>query len=198
MKRKQAVVDILAAPKVRNGLRLCDAPSCQELGEFRAPKSRDDLNDYYWFCLGHVRAYNAQWNYYAGMSEEEVERQIRFDTTWWRPTWPLGVRGSTRIRMGFDGPKVDYGAFGPDGWDEETVRSKGDGWRPRPDSAEAEALAVLDLEPPVTRDDVRTRYKTLVKRHHPDANGGDKVAEERLKVINQAYSTLIRSDEFKS
>ena len=174
------------------GERRCDAPGCPGHGEFRAPRSRERLTDYYWFCLDHVRAYNAHWNYYAGMSEAEVERQIRADTTWQRPTWPLGVRSAYRRA---EGPRLDWGAFSSDGWDAERLRGahNGDGRKPRPGSAEEEALAVLDLEPPVTRDAIKSRYKTLVKMHHPDANGGSKDSEERFKVINQAYSTLMAS-----
>jgi hypothetical protein len=176
--------------------RPCDAPGCAGHGEYRAPRSRSALTEYYWFCLDHVRAYNAQWNYYAGLNEAEMERQFRADTTWWRPTWPFGARSGFYGRLR-DGVAFPYGAFGPDDdWDRERVRS-GDGkngMRPRPGSAESQALAVFELAPPVTRDIVKARYKVLVKRHHPDANGGDKDAEERLKVINQAYSALIKSD----
>ena len=60
-------------------------------------------------------------------------------------------------------------------------------------SAEAKALSTMDLSPPVTLDKLKARYKELVKRFHPDTHGGDKAAEERLKLINQAYSTLRNS-----
>src|ERR1700682_4945541 len=73
-------------------VRLCDHPGCAAGGEFRAPKSRLELERYYWFCLEHVRAYNTAWNYYAGMSETEIEAVIRHDTVWQRPTWKLGQR----------------------------------------------------------------------------------------------------------
>ena len=75
-------------------LRGCDRPGCAAGGEFRAPKSRLELERYYWFCLEHVRAYNTAWNYYAGMSETEIEAEIRYDTVWQRPTWKLGERHS--------------------------------------------------------------------------------------------------------
>ena len=65
-------------------------------------------------------------------------------------------------------------------------------WEPK--TEEQRALAMLDLAPPVKADEVKLRYKELVKRLHPDANGGDKEAEERLKLINDAYSTLKRSE----
>ena len=73
-------------------LRLCDHPGCDAGADFRAPKSRLELDRYYWFCLEHVRAYNSAWNYYAGMSETEIESEIRYDTVWQRPTWKLGQR----------------------------------------------------------------------------------------------------------
>ena len=198
-RKKNHAVEILGAPKTRDGLRLCDAPGCAGLGEFRAPRSRDELTDYYWFCMDHVRAYNAQWNFYAGMSESDIEKQIRADTTWRRPTWPLGVNGGRRHRVRLDEPGIDFGAFGQEEWDRERIRSEhaaNGGWRPRPGSDEAEALAILDLDPPVTKDAVKARYKSLVKRHHPDANGGNREAEERLKIINRAYSVLRASRDF--
>ena len=161
--------------------RPCAYPDCREAGLHRAPKARDRLNEYLWFCLGHVRAYNQAWNYYEGMDEAEIEAHIRSDTIWHRPSWPLGhwAHGpATRIRS--DG----FGFFPDDGLE--------DGIRPRfrPLTAEEEALAVLELQPPVTLKEIKIRYKILVKRLHPDANGGDKAAEERLKCVNQAYSTL--------
>ena len=66
-------------------LRVCDHPGCTETGEFRAPKSRETLGEYFWFCLDHVREYNKAWNYFAGMSDVEVERIVRKDTVWDRP-----------------------------------------------------------------------------------------------------------------
>jgi hypothetical protein len=171
--------------------RACDAPGCPGHGEFRAPRSRDRLTDYYWFCLEHVRAYNARWNYYAGMNETEVERLIRNDTTWQRPTWPFGTR-SARYRRD---PHIHWSAFSAEDWEKERIREAREetARRPRPGSPEESALAVFDMEAPVTRDTIKARYKALVKKHHPDANGGAKDAEERLKVINQAYSTLMAS-----
>jgi hypothetical protein len=159
--------------------RLCDHPGCTAGGDYRAPQARDRLSNFYWFCLDHVRAYNAQWNYYAGMSAAEVEAEIRADTVWQRPSWPFGSRTSFR----FD-PKIrDFGLFG---FAEEPERAA----RKRPLSEQEQALAVFELVPPITFAGLRARYKALVKLHHPDAHGGDKAAEERLKVINQAYSTL--------
>src|SRR3954467_3838214 len=73
--------------------RPCDYPGCLNAGEYRAPKSRTELNQYPWFCLEHVRAYNASWDFYKGMTPGQIEQQTRLDTGWQRPTWPLGSLG---------------------------------------------------------------------------------------------------------
>lgn len=158
-------------------------PDCEEAGEFRAPKSRTSLNDYHWFCLDHVRAYNAGWDYYKGMSPAEVEAQVRADTSWQRPSWPLGSLGHAA-------------------WDDDALKdplrilaSAGVNQAKRPDPHKVptelkEPLATLGLPWPTTIDAVKTRYKELAKRHHPDANGGSRDAEERLKTINLAYAAV--------
>jgi DnaJ domain len=166
--------------------RGCDEPGCTGVGEFRAPRSRDRIGgrpeDYLWLCLDHVRAYNAAWNYYAGMSEHEIEADLRKDTVWQRPTWPLGWRlasGLYRDPLNIFGH--DEGKPGP-GADRQP--------RKRNMTEEEKALVVFDLAIPFTLVELKKRYKTLVKLHHPDANGGDKSAEERLKVITRAYAIL--------
>jgi hypothetical protein len=159
-------------------------PGCEALGEYRAPKSRRNLGDYWWFCLEHVRAYNSTWDYYKGMSPGEIEAQLRADTAWQRPSWPLGRLGSTSA------------------WDEALVRdplhllnagrvNRGSSRTPEQTPPELrEPLATLGLSWPTTLEAVKTRYKELAKRHHPDANGGDRAAEERLKTINLAYAAV--------
>ena len=82
---------------VKPATRRCEAPGCLGEGRFRAPKARGHLNDYLWFCLEHVQEYNAKWNYYAGMRDEEVEAQRQADTTWQRPTWPSGHNKFSRV-----------------------------------------------------------------------------------------------------
>jgi hypothetical protein len=170
-------------------VRTCDHPGCIAGGEFRAPKSRLDLRDYYWFCLEHVRSYNSAWNYYAGMSDTEIEAEIRYDTVWQRPSWRLGDRHGPGYA---DRIRDHFGVFS-EGPASTRSRRDGDGGRDpvrRALSAREQALAVFEIEPPFTPARLKARYKTLVKLHHPDAHGGDKAAEEKLKIINQAYATL--------
>lgn len=163
--------------------RGCEMPGCTEAGEYRAPKSRRTLNDYWWFCLPHVREYNSRWDYYKGMSPAEMEAQLRADTAWQRPSWPLGRLGAAA-------------------WDEDQLRdplrilaagkvNQANKRQPNraPDELR-EPLATFGLAWPTTLEAVKARYKELAKRHHPDANGGSRDAEERLKTINLAYAAL--------
>jgi len=189
--RRQPIDPVLAA-EPEPPVRLCDHPGCEAGGDFRAPKSRLELHRYYWFCLEHVRAYNVAWNYYAGMSQTEVEAEIRRDTVWQRPSWKLGERHGP-------GPRI-YDGFGFYAGKEHDAGRRANGHgngsghardaAARAASAREQALAVFDIEPPFTAVRLKARYKVLVKQHHPDAHGGDKVAEEKLKIINQAYATL--------
>jgi hypothetical protein len=184
---RRLVLDPVFEAAAEPPARLCDHPDCAAGGDFRAPKSRLDLHDYYWFCLNHVRAYNAAWNYYAGMSDSEIEAEIRSDTVWQRPSWRLGDRhgpsGAGRLRdpLGILSGG-SYGRRGHGGGDSDAVR--------RVLSAREQALAIFEIDPPFTPTRLKARYKALVKLHHPDAHGGDKAAEEKLKIINQAYATL--------
>ena len=188
--RRQPIDPIFVA-EAEPPARTCAHPGCAAGGDFRAPKSRLELDSYHWFCLEHVRAYNLAWNYYAGMSDAEIEAEIRRDTVWQRPSWKLGERHGP-------GPWVrdPFGFYNGGGHANERSQQNGHaGGRARDAAARAasareQALAVFDLEPPLTSVQLKARYKMLVKLHHPDAHGGDKDAEERLKIINQAYATL--------
>lgn len=165
--------------------RRCDMPDCEDLGCYRAPKSRTSLNDYLWLCLDHVRAYNAKWDYYKDMTPGQIEQELRADASWQRPTWRLGSNGGSRIT------------------DEALLRDpllNMAGRRPHPSHSHHAAelappelrqpLDVLGLSWPVSMDTVKARYKALAKLHHPDANGGGEAADAQIKAINIAYSTL--------
>src|ERR1700739_4835002 len=89
---RRVAVDPIQIAEPDPPARMCDHPGCVAGGDFRAPRSRLELNHYYWFCLDHIRAYNAAGNYYSGMSDPEIEAEIRRDTVWQRPSWKLGER----------------------------------------------------------------------------------------------------------
>ena len=164
--------------------RHCDLPGCGSDGEYRAPKSRSTLNEYWWFCLEHVREYNAGWDFYKGMSPGQIEAQLRHDSGWQRPTWPLGRLGA---RLDEDMLRDPFHVLnaGRAARREDARRKEAE-----VPAEMREPLAALGLAWPVTLEALKVRYKALAKRHHPDANGGDREAEERLKTINIAYAAL--------
>jgi len=170
----------------------CDHAGCRGAGEFRAPKSRNALDQYYWFCLDHVRDYNRSWDYCAGMTPEEIEKMVRADTTWQRASWPLGkAMGGGRVDIDPAHVKDHLGLFGEDFWRAQSRQEA----KPKSDP-ESDAKRVMDIKGTFTLASLKARYKELCKRHHPDANGGDKGAEERFKEIGQAYRTLLASLSF--
>jgi hypothetical protein len=170
------------------GARRCHAPGCAEDGVHRAPVARDRLSEFYWFCAEHVRQYNLAWDFFAGMNEQEIEFQRRFDTVWQRPSWPFGQFGERAANR--TGGGASYRVHDSFGFFSEGPGGADGAGAARPQTAEQKALALLDLEEPVTFADVKARYMSLVKQLHPDANGGDTEAEERLKIVNQAYGAL--------
>jgi hypothetical protein len=159
----------------------CDALGCDLPGEYRAPKSRGTLREFHWFCLDHVRAYNASWDYYKGMSPGEIEAQLRADTSWQRPSWPLGRLGQAAKLESVLEDTLHAFTYGPHAHPPS---------QPSVPTEIKEALGVFGLVWPVSLNAVKAKYKELAKRHHPDANGGDKGSEEMLKTINIAYATL--------
>lgn len=167
--------------------RRCDSAGCDQPGDYRAPRSRCNLRDFYWFCVDHVRAYNKSWNYFAGMNEEEMEAVWRSDTTWERPTWPMGCQ---ELHVAGDDPEAQLRAALRVFAYNRAQRAAARGIPSRLGEVQRRALGVFDLEAPLTLDRVKARYKELVKRHHPDANGGDRLAEEKIKQVNDAYRTL--------
>lgn len=172
--------------------RACDHEGCSEEGSYRAPHNRKQLRLYFWFCLTHVRAYNANWNYYAGMNETEVEFHRRSDVTWERPTWPMG-----RSHFGAAAFMREEALRDPFYFVSSDSKKNQPNTKLDPDarlfhslSKEYEALVILQLEGPITFTHIKRRYRDLVKEHHPDTNHGCKIAEERLKKINNAFSIL--------
>lgn len=169
-------------------VRTCSHPGCGAPATHRAPRSRDTSdNEFIWFCLEHVQAYNRSWDYFKGMSAEEIER-FRVDAvTGHRPTWRLGDRA---YRAWIGGQVNDHfnvfegGVNGANG-----SRTNGRNL----DSKQRRALSEMDLDESATLQEIKMRYKQLVKRYHPDANGGDKRAEERFKSISEAYNYLMSS-----
>ena len=167
-------------------VRACAKAGCPGEGAFRVPRSRENLSDHIWFCLVHAREHNESWDYFKGMSESDIERFRNEAVIGHRPTWPIGKRAA-RMHKPYGSFHFDD-AFG-------TVSQEEAARTPRPPERQVsrlqlQAFEVLNLEPSATLNEIKARYKELVKRFHPDTNGGDRGAEERLKKVIKAYGVL--------
>lgn len=178
---------------LKPGERACDHPGCGKAATARAPKGRDMLSDYYWFCQPHAADYNRNWNFFAGLSEAEVRRRQQDEAmTGGRPTWEMKAGRMSREAAAFgarfgtgQGYRDPFGMFG----------GPGAAHAPAPEARrlgkiERNALADLDLDEDADGPRIRARYAELVRRLHPDANNGDRAGEHRLQRVIRAYQTL--------
>ena len=173
---------------------MCEWAGCQNKGPHRAPKGRENSREYWHFCLNHVREYNQSYNFFQGMNADAVARYQKDALTGHRPTWKMGANGGKKgaeaeIDMASDPFSMFSEINGRASW------RKGPEAAPKAETrkvmnAERKALQVMGLGPDSTLADVKTKYKALVKQHHPDANGGDRSTEDRLIEIIKAYNYL--------
>jgi len=182
--------------RLRAELPGCQWPRCEAPATHRAPKGRLRASEYWRFCLDHVREYNNSYNFFEGMSDDAIAKYQKEDLTGHRPTWKMGSIGgrrgdAKRGSRGFRGS--GWAADDPFGLFDRAARAG----QARPAAegrkvlnAQRRALDVLGLEADAKRADIKGRFKVLVKRHHPDANGGDRTSEDRLREIIQAYNYL--------
>lgn len=187
--------------RVKGSQRACHWPGCNEAGEFRAPGVQppgfDGPGDYRWFCLGHIRAFNAGYDYFAGMSAEEILAAQNPLAGWeneqraFRPT--AGIDAAPRWADFADPLEAISGR----------ARARAAAMRPqtRADGRvaspqERRALEVLGLDINAERRELRVRYTDLVHRYHPDRNGGDRSYETRLQQVVEAYQLLKKANLF--
>ncbi len=178
--------------RLRNSMPACEWPGCAHAATHRAPKGRNHEREYWRFCLDHVREYNQSYNFFQGMNPDDVARYQKDALTGHRPTWKMGANSGAKGESAFDSASDPLQMFA-----ELNGRARG---RPGAQEAKAEtrkvmnaerkALQVMGLGPDSTLADVKTKYKALVKQHHPDANGGDRSTEDRLIEIIKAYNYL--------
>jgi len=173
--------------------RACDTRGCTQAGQYRAPKSPDTLDDYYWFCRDHVREYNLKWNFFQGATEEEFEKFIDKDRVWGRETKPFGKRGTEDRawqRLGVEDPMEILGANATLNPGRVAVGRK-------LPPTERRALEILEAKDTWTKPEIRKLYKSLVKDLHPDMNGGDRSDEERLQEVVWAWDQIKDSRNFR-
>lgn len=171
-------------------VKTCQWEGCSLPATNKAPKGRGQDGIYINFCMSHVREYNKSYNYFEGMNPKDVSKFQKESLTGNRPTWKLGVENAAempgymakdRIRSRFN-DKVN--ALEKDALNKNPVK------RPKVGNAARKAFGVLGLDTDIVGEEIKNKYKILVKRHHPDANGGTRDAEDRLVEIIKSYRYL--------
>ena len=172
--------------------RPCTQAGCDQPGQYRAPKSPDHLDEYFWFCRDHVREYNLKWNFFQGQTDEEFQRFLDKDRLWGRETKPFGRKGQEDrawSRLGIEDPLQVLG----DNATQNPGRSAGRKLPP----TERRALEILEARDSWTKLEIRRQYKSLVKDLHPDMNGGDRSDEDRLQEVVWAWDQIKDSRNFR-
>jgi curved DNA-binding protein CbpA len=180
--------------------QLCQWKGCTNPGKHRAPMGRAQEGAYYSFCYDHVRQYNASYNYFSGMSDKDVATFQKDALTGHRPTWKLGGNASSPASTGGNRWKKDKAAPGEAGssndphnffsWRAKRVAGDAETTPRYVKPLERKSLEALHLPETASKAEIKSRFKDLVKQHHPDANGGDRRSEEKLREIIQAYNHL--------
>ena len=164
--------------------KYCEWPNCNSKGSYPAPRSRDNLRNFKWFCLNHVKAYNKSWDYFKGQSQTEIEEEISDDATWHRPTWNKKSNKFEKIndKYGFFKKEAKY--FNEQKKINININKEESGKLNN-------ALKIFGLCESTHIDEIKKTYKLLVKKFHPDKNQGKRSYIEKLIEVNNAYSILV-------
>ena len=146
--------------------------------------------EYYFFCLKHISEYNKSWDFYRGLSVDEIELSMRKDTVWDRPSWPLKGNPSKVMDQLNEFLSKDYTLFEKDREIRDFLKNKL--IDENLTKEENSSLKVLDLKIPISVDEIKKKYKKLVKIFHPDVNANNKDAEKKFKEITEAYKILLK------
>ena len=170
---------MLNTTQKENNQRSCYNPDCKELGLYPAPKSKENLREYLYFCINCIREFNKSWNYFEGLNEQELEIEIRKSTTWNRPSWKFGTKN-----LNYDFEKAFRQFNEQKKLDENKNVSK----------KIKDAFNLLDLDLNSTPNEIKRRYKNLAKKWHPDVQQNETNHNKNKFIdITNAYKTILDS-----
>ena len=162
---------------------ICEWENCNESGKFKAPLERDNSKDYRWLCEEHIKSFNKNWNYFDGMSQSEIENFLKSDLTWHRPTQKFGSSDNFFNILWNNALSDKFNLF-----NENKIFNSLNG--KHLNEKDKDAFKIMGLEFNTDWPSVQKKFKTLVKKFHPDRNSGNKQFEDKLKKITLAYSHL--------
>ena len=161
---------------------ICQWNKCRNVGKYRAPSERDNIKNFKWLCEKHIVLFNKNWNYFEGMSENEIQKFIKSDLTWHRPTQKFGAADNFFNILWNNALNDKFNFFN----ENNSINKKINGLSEK----DKDALKIMELELSADWLAIQKKFKTLVKKFHPDKHAGNKQYEDKLKKITLAYSHL--------
>ena len=162
---------------------ICEWDNCNEEGLYKAPKEKDNSKEYRLLCLEHVREFNKSWNYFSGMSDEQVINFLKSDMTWHKPTQSFSSSDNFFKILWNNALKDEAQKF-------KNFQNLDHMKKFRFNSQDFQAFTILDMPAGIEWKKIQEKFKMLVKKFHPDMNAGNKKFEEKLKIITLAYTQL--------
>ena len=162
---------------------ICDWNNCLEIGEYKAPVEKDNSKKYRLLCLNHVKEFNKNWNYFSGMNDSQVINFLKSDMVWHKPTQSFSSTDNFF--------KVLWNNALKDELDRSKLKSQLNHMNQfNFDNNDIKAFGILGVSIGIKWEIIQNKFKTLVKKFHPDINLGNKKYEEKLKLITLAYTQL--------
>ena len=162
---------------------ICEWQNCKESGKFKAPQEKDNSKNYKWLCKEHIKLFNKNWNYFEGMSQDEIENFLKSDLTWHRPTQKFASSDNFFNILWNNALSDKFNFF------KQEKMTNGFAIR-KLSEKDKDAFRIMELELNADWSIIQKKFKTLVKKFHPDRNAGNKRFEDKLKKITLAYSHL--------
>ena len=164
-------------------VNICEWKNCKESGQFKAPLEKDNSKNYKWLCEEHIKMFNKNWNYFEGMSQNEIENFLKSDLTWHRPTQKFGSSDNFFNILWNNALSDKFNLF-----NEKKIFNNLKG--KKLSEKDKDAFKIMELESNADWTNIQKKFKTLVKKLHPDRNSGNKQFENKLKKVTMAYSHL--------
>jgi len=162
---------------------ICESKNCKEIGKYKAPTEKDNSKNFKWLCENHIKLFNKKWNYFDGMSQQQIENFLKSDLTWHRPTQKFGATDNFFNILWNNVLNDKFKIFQEErfmhAYNSKQLCEK-----------DKDAFRILELKFSADWTTIQKKFKTLVKKFHPDKHSGNKQYEDKLKKITLAYSHL--------
>jgi len=162
---------------------ICEWEDCKEIGKFKAPLEKDNSKNFKWLCEQHIKLFNKSWNYFEGMSQNQIESFLKSDVTWHRPTQKFGSPDNFFNILWNNALSDKFNFFN----NEKILNNLN---AKKLSEKDKDAFKIMELELSADWSSVQKKFKTLVKKFHPDRNSGSRQFEDKLKKVTLAYSHL--------